>query len=49
MAMIRIPTKESEGKANIHGGAVAAGIDIAAGKITYISHKGKLVKTIPGI
>lgn len=39
MAMIRIPTQESEGKANIHGGACAAGIDIAAGKITYISYK----------
>jgi len=28
MAMMRIPTKESGGKANIHGGACAVGIDI---------------------
>ena len=37
MAMIRIPTEESDGKANIHGGACAAGIDIGSGRITYIS------------
>ncbi len=49
MAMIRIPTQESGGKANIHGGACAAGIDIGTGKITYISHRGKIVKSVPWI
>lgn len=49
MAMMRIPTEESDGKANIHGWACAAWIDIGTGKLTYISHKGKTVKTIPGI
>lgn len=49
MAMMRIPTEESDGKANIHGWACAAGVDIGTGKITYISHKGKTVKSIPGI
>jgi len=49
MAMMRIPTKESGGKANIHGGACAVGIDIWTWKLTYISSKGKTVKTIPGI
>jgi alpha-L-glutamate ligase-like protein len=49
MAMIRIPTEESDGKANIHGGACAAGIDIWSGRLTYISSKWKSVKTIPGI
>jgi hypothetical protein len=39
MAMMRIPTKESGGKANIHGGACAVGIDIGNGRLTYISHK----------
>jgi hypothetical protein len=39
MAMIRIPTAESGGKANIHGGACAAGIDIGSGRLTYISSK----------
>ncbi len=49
MAMIRIPTKESDGKANIHGWACAAWIDIWTGKITSISHRGKTVKSVPGI
>ncbi len=49
MAMIRIPTAESDGKANIHGGACAAGIDIWSGRITYISKWGKIVKSVPGI
>lgn len=49
MAMIRIPTAESDGKANIHGWACAAGIDIGSGRLTYISSKGRLVKSIPWI
>ncbi len=49
MAMIRIPTEESDGKANIHWGACAAGIDIGSGRLTYISSKWKIVKSIPGI
>ena len=49
MAMMRIPTEESWGKANIHAGACAIGIDIWNGKLTYISHHGKQIKTIPGI
>lgn len=31
MAMIRLPTKMSDGKANLHQGAVGVGIDISAG------------------
>lgn len=49
MAMIRIPTAESDGKANIHAGACAAGIDIGSWRLTYISSKGKTVKSVPGI
>lgn len=47
MAMMRIPTKESDGKANIHSGACAAGIDIGSGKLTYVFHHGKSIKSIP--
>jgi len=48
MAMIRVPTQESKGKANIHQGAVACGIDIRTGITTYgVSHN-KLVDTISG-
>ena len=49
MAMMRIPTAQSDGKANIHAGACAVGIDIGTGKLTYISKGGKIVKSIPGI
>jgi len=35
MVMLRVPTKESEGKANIHQGAMAFGIDIKTGKIIH--------------
>lgn len=49
MAMMRIPTEESDGKANIHAGACAAWIDIGTGKLTYISKDGKQTKSIPGI
>ena len=32
MSMVRLPTRMSDGKANLHQGAVGAGIDIAAGR-----------------
>ena len=32
MAMVRLPTKMSDGKANLHQGAIGAGIDLATGK-----------------
>ncbi len=32
MAMIRLPTRESDGKANLHQGAIGVGIDLATGK-----------------
>jgi len=31
MAMVRLPTRMSDGKANLHQGAIGAGIDIASG------------------
>lgn len=35
MAMVRIPTPESEGKANLDQGAIALGLDMATGLTTY--------------
>lgn len=35
MAMIRLPTRRSRGKANLHQGAVGAGLDIATGVTTF--------------
>lgn len=31
MAMVRLPTRQSDGKANLHQGAIGAGIDMATG------------------
>lgn len=34
MAMIRLPTQQSDGKANLHQGAIGAGIDLKTGRTT---------------
>lgn len=47
MAMLRLPTKESEGKANLHLGAVGVGIDISTGKTTNIAYKNKIIDELP--
>ncbi len=46
-AMLRLPTIESDGKANLHTGGVGAGIDIASGKITHAIHKGQAITHHP--
>lgn len=49
MAMLRLPTKESGGKANLQQGAVGVGIDMATGvTTTAIVGKGKFIDKIPG-
>jgi alpha-L-glutamate ligase-like protein len=40
MAMMRIPTKASGGKANLHLGAVAAAVQISTGIITHVTLHG---------
>ncbi len=35
IGMLRVPTKESHGKANLHLGAIGIGIDMGTGKTTY--------------
>ena len=32
MAMVRLPTRASDGKANLHQGAVGAGVDMSGGR-----------------
>lgn len=57
MAMTRIPTKESEGRANLDRGAIGLGIDLATGITTYgvygkseqISHFPNSKKKVNGI
>lgn len=49
MAMARIPTKESEGKANLDQGAIGLGIDIATGLTTYaVKGKKEKITHFPG-
>ena len=49
MAMLRLPTKESEGRANLHQGALGVGIDLATGLTTYaITGGGRRIHYVPG-
>lgn len=49
MAMARIPTKESEGRANLDQGAIGLGIDMATGITTYgVFGKKKVITHFPG-
>lgn len=47
MAMLRLPTAESEGRANLHQGAIGVGIDIATGITTHaITGAGQRIHTL---
>jgi len=48
MAMLRLPTKESSGKANLHQGAIGVGIDLATGVTTTAIQNNKFIEKIPG-
>lgn len=49
MAMLRLPTEESEGRANLHQGAIGAGVDMASGITTHaITGKGAPIQYLPG-
>lgn len=49
MAMLRLPTRESKGKANLHQGAIGVGIDLATGvTTTAITGIGNYVEYAPG-
>ncbi|OIO20078.1 MAG: hypothetical protein AUJ23_00780 [Candidatus Magasanikbacteria bacterium CG1_02_32_51] len=47
MAMLRLPTFESHGKANLHLGGVGVGINIATGKANYAVHHNKFIRKLP--
>lgn len=49
MAMLRLPTRASGGKANLQQGAVGVGIDLATGTTTHaILGKGSAIEYVPG-
>ncbi|MEK7526437.1 MAG: sugar-transfer associated ATP-grasp domain-containing protein [Patescibacteria group bacterium] len=56
LAMLRLPTKESGGRANLHQGAIGVGVDIATGITTkaiwhgvYIKYKPETKRKLHGV
>ena len=47
MAMVRLPTRASDGRANLHQGAVGAGIDLATGRTTTAVYRNRPVDVHP--
>ncbi len=47
MAMVRLPTKASDGKANLHRGAIGAGIELNKGITTTAVHRSMVVSNHP--
>jgi alpha-L-glutamate ligase-like protein len=47
MAMVRLPTRESHGKANLHQGAVGMGVHISTGVSTHAVYKNRSVTHHP--
>lgn len=48
MAMLRLPTEESGGRANLQMGGIGVGVDIVHGFTTRAIHHGHLIETLPG-
>ena len=49
MAMLRLPTKESGGKANLQQGAIGVGIDLSSGTTTTaVWGKSRIIEYVPG-
>jgi alpha-L-glutamate ligase-like protein len=47
MGMVRLPTRASDGKANIHRGALGAGIDMETGKTLEAVHRSSVITHHP--
>jgi len=47
MAMVRLPTRASDGKANLHRGAIGAGIDLGTGRTLTAVHHSLIVTHHP--
>lgn len=47
MAMVRLPTLESDGKANLHQRAIGAGVSLETGRITRALVKGEVINKHP--
>lgn len=49
LAMLRLPTRRSDGRANLHQGAIATGIDLATGRTHHAVQSNRLVEIHPDI
>lgn len=49
MAMLRVATRQSDGRANLHQGAIGIGIDLATGTTIHAVHHGMAVTTHPDL
>ncbi len=47
MAMVRLPTRSSDGKANLHQGAIGVGIDLKSGKTLKGVHRSMIIDHHP--
>lgn len=47
MAMARLPTAESDGRANLHQGAIGVGLDIASGRAVHAALRNRAVARHP--
>ena len=47
LAMLRLPTRRSDGRANLHQGAIAAGIDVATGRTHHAVQSNRLIEVHP--
>lgn len=47
MAMLRLPTKQSGGRANLHQGAIGAGVDLATGRTCHAVLRNRVTRTHP--
>lgn len=47
MGMVRLPTRASDGKANLHRGAIGAGIDIGTGETSTAVHRSRIITHHP--
>ncbi|MBB5350081.1 alpha-L-glutamate ligase-like protein [Haloferula luteola] len=49
LAMLRASTRESDGRSNLHQGALGIGVDIRSGKTVHAVHHGRAVKMHPDL
>jgi alpha-L-glutamate ligase-like protein len=47
MAMLRLPTRESGGRANLHQGGIGAGVDLATGRTSHAVQRDRAVARHP--